>query len=68
MREYDQKLVAMIQEKVYVETVDGIDIVMKPVPDDDRKHIVDPLSFFVYIAGYIFIDFFLFCLYTDSKV
>ena len=42
MREYDQKLVAMIREKTYTERIDGVDIIMKPVPDDDRRHVVDP--------------------------
>lgn len=42
MREYDQKLVSLIQQKAYTENVDGIDIIMKPVPDDDRLHVVDP--------------------------
>lgn len=42
MREYDEKLVKIIQEKTYVETIDGIDIIMKPVPDDERKYVVDP--------------------------
>lgn len=42
MREYDQSLVGIIQQKTYVENIDGVDIIMKPVPDDDRKHVVDP--------------------------
>ncbi len=42
MREYDQKLVNVIQQKTYVENIDGVDIIMKPVPDDERKHVVDP--------------------------
>lgn len=42
MRQYDQKLVEIIQQKTYVENVDGVDIIMKPVPDDERKHVMDP--------------------------
>lgn len=42
MRKYDQKLVEMIQQKTYVENINGVDIIMKPVPDDDRQHVVDP--------------------------
>ncbi len=42
MRQYDKNLVEMIQKKTYTETIDGIDIIMKPVPDDDRKHVMDP--------------------------
>lgn len=42
MREYEQDLVSMIQQKTYVENIDGVDIIMKPVPDDERKHVVDP--------------------------
>ena len=42
MREYDQDLVTKIQQKTYVKNVDGVDIVMKPVPDDDRENVVDP--------------------------
>ena len=42
MREYDQNLVNMIQQKSYIKNIDGIDIMMKPVPDDEREHVVDP--------------------------
>lgn len=42
MRQYDEKLVKVIQDKTYIENVDGVDIIMKPVPDDDREHCVDP--------------------------
>lgn len=37
MREYDQNLVNMIQQKSYIKNIDGIDIMMKPVPDDERE-------------------------------
>lgn len=42
MRKYDKKLVDVIREKQYYETVDGMDVLMKPVPDDDREHAMDP--------------------------
>lgn len=42
MREYDADLVKKIQEKTYVKQIDGIDIIMKPVPDDNRENVVDP--------------------------
>ncbi len=41
-KEYDERLVQLIREKTYTENVDGIEIIMKPVPDDDREHCVDP--------------------------
>lgn len=42
MRKYDQSLVKKIQQKTYIKNIDGEDIVMKPVPDDDRECVVDP--------------------------
>ena len=42
MREYDQSLVKKIQQKTYIKNIDGEDIIMKPVPDDDRECVVDP--------------------------
>ena len=42
MRKYDKGLVAKIREKQYVKPVDGIDILMKPVPDAEREHALDP--------------------------
>ena len=42
MKQYESNLVKMIQDKTYVENIDGVDIIMKPVPDDDRKNVVDP--------------------------
>lgn len=42
MRKYDADLVARIRDKEYVETIDGVGILMKPVPDDDRRHVMDP--------------------------
>lgn len=41
-RKYDKGLVDKIREKEYVKNVDGIDILFKPVPDDDREHVMDP--------------------------
>lgn len=41
MRLYDKALVARIREKEYIKSVDGVDILFKPVPDDDRAHIID---------------------------
>ena len=41
-RKYDKELVDAIHRKEYVENVDGIDILFKPVPDDDRRHVMDP--------------------------
>lgn len=42
MRKYEKELVQAIIDKTYVENIDGIDVIMKPVPDDDRKNVVDP--------------------------
>ena len=41
-RKYDKKLVDEIHRKEYVENVDGMDILFKPIPDDDRRHVMDP--------------------------
>ncbi|MBQ6333693.1 MAG: alpha/beta hydrolase [Erysipelotrichaceae bacterium] len=45
MRKYDRKLVEEIRNRQYVKNVDGIDILFKPVPDDDREHAMDPRLF-----------------------
>ncbi len=42
MRAYDKDLVSKIREKEYIEVVDGIEILMKPVPDDNRRNVLDP--------------------------
>ena len=42
MRKYDKNLVSQIKVKEYIKSVDGIDILMKPVPDDEREHVLDP--------------------------
>jgi acetyl esterase/lipase len=41
-RTYDPALAAAIDEKTYVEEIDGLAIEMHPVPDDDRPHALDP--------------------------
>lgn len=42
MKKYDENLVRVIQDNTYTVTIDGVDIIMKPVPDDTRKNVVDP--------------------------
>lgn len=42
MKLYEQHLVQAIQEKTYTKNVDGLDIIIKPVPDDERENVVDP--------------------------
>lgn len=42
MRKYDRTLVSAIREKQYTRSVDGVDILFKPVPDADRDHVLDP--------------------------
>lgn len=41
-RKYDQSLVDKIHVLEYHDTKEGIDILYKPVPDDDRPHALDP--------------------------
>lgn len=41
-RAYDAGLVQKIRERERVETVDGTPVLMKPIPDDDRLHVLDP--------------------------
>ncbi|MEG0240262.1 MAG: alpha/beta hydrolase [Anaerorhabdus sp.] len=41
MRQYDKNLLDDIKRKEYIKTVDGIEIRFKPVPDDDREHVLD---------------------------
>lgn len=41
-REYDKKLVTKINNKEYTETRDGLEVHVKPVPDDERPHAMDP--------------------------
>ena len=42
MRKYDKDLVETMRGKQYVENIDGVDILMKPVPDAVREHALDP--------------------------
>ena len=42
LRKYDRELVDAMRAKETVVHGDGIDILMKPVPDDDRPHAMDP--------------------------
>lgn len=41
MRQYDKSLIVEMKEKEYVKSINGVDIVFKPVPDGDREHILD---------------------------
>lgn len=41
-RKYDKSLIDKIHEKEYIDTSEGIEILYKPVPDDDRPHAMDP--------------------------
>lgn len=41
-RTYDASLVQAMRAKERVVLVDGMPTVMKPVPDDDREHVLDP--------------------------
>ena len=42
MRKYDKRLLDQIRAKEYVERIGGVSVLMKPVPDDERKHVLDP--------------------------
>lgn len=42
MRKYDKELVNKIREKQYCEEHEGMNILFKAVPDDDRPHAMDP--------------------------
>ncbi|MCF0111235.1 MAG: alpha/beta hydrolase fold domain-containing protein [Erysipelotrichaceae bacterium] len=42
MKLYDDALVSLIRNKTYTTRIDGEEIIMKPVPDDDREHVMDP--------------------------
>lgn len=41
-REYDEALVRALREKAYTIDFGGVDVLVKPVPDDDRPHALDP--------------------------
>lgn len=42
MRKYDKQLLDQIQAKEYVERIGKVSVLMKPVPDEERKHVLDP--------------------------
>ncbi|MBP0969780.1 MAG: alpha/beta hydrolase [Oscillospiraceae bacterium] len=42
MRKYDRSLVQTIRDKQYTALQDGMEVLFKPVPDDDREHAMDP--------------------------
>ncbi len=42
MRSYKIKLIDEIKNKVYTKKQDGIEIICRPIPDDDRNHALDP--------------------------
>lgn len=42
MRKYDYSLVENLNNKQYTKVVNGVEILYKPVPDDDRENILDP--------------------------
>ncbi|MGI6229943.1 MAG: alpha/beta hydrolase [Tractidigestivibacter sp.] len=41
-RKYDRRLVDAIRNKEHVEDVDGMPVIMKPIPDRDETHVLDP--------------------------
>ncbi len=41
MRQYDVTLVSKMREKEYIKNIDGVDILFKPVPDDEREYVLD---------------------------
>lgn len=41
-RTYDKSIVANIQPRVRYIQEDGLDIELRPIPDDDREHVLDP--------------------------
>lgn len=41
-REYDSSLVDVLRGGTRVEQVYGTEVIVKPVPDDDREHVMDP--------------------------
>ena len=42
MRKYDVGLVKKIREKQNIISVDGLNVTLKPVPDDERENVLDP--------------------------
>lgn len=41
-RSYDRALVQGIRDKQHVEAGPEVDVIVKPIPDDDRNHVLDP--------------------------
>ncbi len=41
-RQYDISLVQRIQKGTRTENIDGVDVELRPVPDDPREHALDP--------------------------
>lgn len=41
-RKYDVSLVDAIRDKQHMEDVGGVPTLVKPIPDDDRDHVLDP--------------------------
>lgn len=42
MRKYDYSLVEKLNTNKYTKIADGVEIIYKPVPDDDRENVLDP--------------------------
>lgn len=42
MRKYDYSLVENLSTEKYTKIIDGVEIIYKPVPDDDRENVLDP--------------------------
>ena len=42
MRDYDVNLIEEIRKKQYVKNVNGVEVLFKKVPDDDRDNVMDP--------------------------
>lgn len=52
MRDYDPKLIHKIRKKQYKSVQDHTEIVFKPIPDDDRKNIMDPRVYDIAVKKY----------------
>lgn len=42
MRKYDENLVLKIKKNQRIENINGVDVLIKPIPDDSRKNVLDP--------------------------
>ena len=42
MRKYDERLVLEIKRNQRIEKINGIDVLIKPIPDDFRMYVLDP--------------------------